>query len=220
MDRCVLVSANAGWNLLIGATPEAGGTFAPVADQIVPSQCRTVFAEAEKDVCFGRAALDRIGAAPGAWLATIPKKLAYTFDFGGAPGWYLHASNPRAFPERAKIALGVVETLWQRAVLLLAVAALALAPGPRRLARRVLGIALGMSLLTPIAWVGYVGLVLLGLLSGGALLGRPAAVAALATIATTALSHAVFFGAGRYSLVCYAVVAAVSGTVLARRDGF
>jgi hypothetical protein len=220
MDRCVLVSANAGWNLLIGATPGAGGTFAPVADEIVPRECRTVFAEAEKDVCFGTAALRQIRAEPGRWLALIPKKLAHTFDFGGAAGWYLNASNAAAFPERSKLALGVAETLWQRGALLFALAALALLSGPRQRMRRLLAIPLGLSLLTPSAWVAYMGLVVLGALSGRALLGQPAAAAAVAAVASTAAAHAAFFGAGRYGLVCYGVVLALSGTVVRSRDAF
>jgi hypothetical protein len=220
MDRCVLVSANAGWNLLIGASPEAGGTFAPVADQIVPSECRTVFAEAEKDVCFGRAAVREIGEAPGRWIALVPAKLAHTFDFGGAAGWYLHASNPHAFPERAKLALGAIETLWQRAALALALLALGLSPGPRRRARVWLALGFALSLLGPYAWLAYLGFVVLGVLHGRALLDQPAALGAVAAVATTAAAHAAFFGAGRYGLVCYALVCAVSGALFRRRDAF
>lgn len=220
MDRCVLVSANGGWNLLIGASPAAGGTFAPVADEIVPAECRTVFAEAEKDVCFGRAAMREISAAPGRWLALVPKKLAHTFDFGGAAGWYLHAANSSAFSERAKLALGAVETLWQRAALALALAALGLLPGPRRRARIWLAVGLALSLVGPYAWVAHLGFVAMGVLLGRALLQHPLALAAVAAVATTAAAHAAFFGAGRYGLVCYALVCAVSGAVIRRRDAF
>lgn len=219
MDRCVLVSANAGWNLLIGAAPGATGTFSPVADEVVPPECRSVFGEAAKDACFGRAALTRIAERPGAWLSLIPSKLAHTFDFGGASGWYLNASNPRAFSDRARLALAVVETVWQRLTLAFALSALALVPGPRRPARLALGGVSAAALLSPWAWIGYLGLVVQGALLGRALGRDLPAATAVAAVATTALSHAVFFGAGRYSLVTYAATAVLAGTLL-RQRGF
>jgi hypothetical protein len=41
-------------------------------------------------------------------------------------------------------------------------------------------------------------------------------VFAAAVVAVTALTHAVFFGAGRYSMVCYPLLAALAGTALLR----
>src|SRR4051812_33762263 len=55
MDRCVFVSANGGWNLLIGSAPEANGAWIPIEGASVPAPCRNVFGEAEKDRCFGQA---------------------------------------------------------------------------------------------------------------------------------------------------------------------
>jgi 4-amino-4-deoxy-L-arabinose transferase-like glycosyltransferase len=218
MDRCVLVSANGGWNLLIGASPEADGTFAPIDDELVPEACRSVFGEASKDACFARAALGSVARTPLAWLGRVPRKLSHTFDYGGAPGWYLHASNPEGFSPRATLLLGGADTIWQRAAMLLALAALARMAGPRTRARRLLALASGLSLMTPVAWVGYLGLVATGLLSGRALLAHLPALTAVATVGATALAHALFFGAGRYSIVCYAAVAVLSGAVLRRGD--
>jgi 4-amino-4-deoxy-L-arabinose transferase-like glycosyltransferase len=119
MGRCALVSVNGGWNLLIGTNRDAGGGWAPIE---VPEPCRTVFDEAAKDVCFEQAAWQSILAHPGSWLEVVPRKLAATFDYCGAAGWYLHQSNAQAFGRGAKTALGVVETAYERLVLLLALA--------------------------------------------------------------------------------------------------
>jgi len=72
----------------------------------VPEACRTVWDEAEKDACFAREARRIIARAPGRWLGLVPARLAATFDYAGAPGFYLHESNPEAFDERAKVRLG------------------------------------------------------------------------------------------------------------------
>ena len=115
MKRCALVSHNGGWNLLIGTNERGDGGWAEV---VVPPECREVFDEAEKDVCFGRAARRIVLERPGPWLALAPKKLAMTFDYAGAGGWYLHAASPPAFPERAKVTLGAIETVFERLLLL------------------------------------------------------------------------------------------------------
>ena len=120
MGRCMLVSANAGWNLLIGTAPDGNGAWVAVDKAGIPAKCRTVFDEAKKDVCFGDGAIARICEAPHTWLALIPKKLERTFDDVGTPGWYLHSSSWQLFPENYKVALGAAEVIVQRVVLLLA----------------------------------------------------------------------------------------------------
>jgi hypothetical protein len=219
MDRVVLVSANGGWNLLIGAVPGATGTFVPIDGEAVPVECRTVFGEAAKDACFGRAARDRIAGAPLRWLALIPKKLSFTFDYSGAPGWYLHASNPEAFPESAKVGLGVAETLWQRLLVALALVALWRAEGPRKVGRAVLCGVGAACLFTQAAWISHVLLVGAALSLGKRLAGHPPAALAGGAVAVTALTHAVFFGAGRYSLVVFPLLAALAGSSGGRASG-
>src|SRR5690606_29195093 len=131
MDRCVLVSANMGWNLFIGSAEKATGTWVSVDELGVPPACREVFAEAEKDRCFGRAGLDNVLRDPLRFLSLVPVKLLATFDWSGAPGHYLHASNAAAFGASAKLALGVAEAAVQRLVVLAGLVALARAAGPR-----------------------------------------------------------------------------------------
>jgi hypothetical protein len=129
MDRCALVSVNGGWNLLIGASEGATGTWAPVE---VPDACRTVFEEAAKDQCFGREAHKAIAADPLRFARLVPAKLAATFDYVGAGPWYLHAANPEAFSLRSKEIWGGLETVLQRALLIAALLAAAVPTLGRR----------------------------------------------------------------------------------------
>jgi hypothetical protein len=208
------LSFNGGWNLLIGATPSAEGSFAPLE---VPEACREVFDEAKKDICFGRAARGIILADPATWALSIPKKLAATFNYCGAAGWYLHEANASAFPYRAKVVLGTVETVFVRVLLLAALVGMGRAVGPRRKARLILAALGAVFLFTPHGWLGFVALLLVLLLQGRALDRMPVAVpGAAAVLAATVLSHAVFFGGGRYSLVVLPLLATLVGGVLPR----
>ncbi len=216
MHSCVLVSANAGWNLFIGAAPGATGSWVALDQLGVPAECRNVFGEAEKDACFGHAAVRDIEREPGRFLSLVPKKLAVTFDYAGAAGWYLHSSNPGAFSESAKVRLGTAETIWERLVVLAALVAIARYDGPFGRVRKGAAAATSAFLFMKSAWVAHLGLGL-----SAALLGRrfrdadrlPASLAAV-TVLGTAATHAVFFGSGRYSLVCFPALAGLAGTVL------
>jgi hypothetical protein len=217
MKSCVLVSANSGWNLFIGSAEGATGSWVPLERLGVPEACREVWGEARKDACFRGAAIDGILRAPGRFLALVPRKLASTFDYAGAAGWYLSSSNPNEFDERNKLTLGVFETIWQRAIVLIALCAL-VSPGPRRRFRLGVVVPSILALFTRAGWIAHIGLPIAALLLGRRLVERPAAWLAAATVSGTALTHAVFFGAGRYSLVCFPAIAALAGTVLTRRD--
>ncbi len=220
MGRCLFVSANAGWNLLIGAGPGATGKWVSIEDAGLPPECRTVFDEAEKDLCFGRAAIRHVRAEPGRWLRLIPTKLRTTFDASGTPGYYFAEANPAAVSQATRDTLAAVETVWQRVIVALALLAVSLASGARRRARRIVGALSAVGLVLPQVWVSY-----LGVAVGAALLGRglgrhPPALFAAAGVAVTALTHVVFFGAGRYSMVCYPLLAALAGAALTRpREG-
>ena len=214
LERCVFVSANAGWNLLIGAGPGATGAWVPIEVAGLPPECRTVFGEAQKDACFAGAALREIRARPLRWLGLGPAKLASTFDGSGTPGYYLHASNPQALSRRGSWTLASWETVWQRLVVGLGLLALALHLPARRTGRLAWLALSGPWLLLPAVWVSYLGLAGGALLLGRGLLRHPPACLAAASVALTALTHVVFFGAGRYSLVCYPLLAALAGCVL------
>ncbi|EYF08947.1 ArnT family glycosyltransferase [Chondromyces apiculatus] len=214
MGSCALVSVNGGWNLLIGANHEGNGAWAPLE---VPDGCRHVFDEAGKDACFGRAARQQIASRPAAWLALIPRKLAATFDYCGAAGWYLHDANPAAFDHRQKVALGAVETIYERLVLILCLVG-AWRAAPALTGRRVLSAARLVLFIVGLlaafhvhAWIGYVVLLGLFLLHGRALLGAPVlTLCALSVLGTTLLTHAAFFGAGRYALVTFPLLSGLA----------
>jgi hypothetical protein len=208
MGRCAPVSVNEGWNLLIGATTTSGG-WQPVT---VPIECRTVWDEAAKDTCFRRAAARAIALAPTEWLARAPAKVAMTFDRFGAAPWYLRTSNPAVFSERWEVPLAVIETLVSRALLVAALLACARLPGARPIARWLVSVAGVASALAVHAWPGYLAIVVCVGLSGWrwVVRGPPVAPFAAAVIAATMMTHAAFFGAGRYGLVVAPFVAALA----------
>lgn len=210
MDRCVLVSANMGWNLFIGSAPGATGTFVPLERLGVPEECRTVYGEADKDHCFAGAGLRNIRRDPMHYLGLVPAKLAATFDWSGAPGYYLHASNPSAFAAGQKLGLGVVEAVVQRLVVLACVFGLGRAEGPRRRLRLGLGVLAGVLLFFKTAYISHLLLVVQAALLGRWLWRRPDVALGAAVVLATAGSHALFFGAGRYGLVCVPLLVALS----------
>ncbi len=208
MERCALVSVNGGWNLAIGTQTESGGWH----EITVPEACKTVFHEAKKDECFEREARKVIVAHPMAWLRRAPAKLRVTFDYFGAAPWYLHTANAEAFPYRAKVVLGTIETIASRLLLAAALVSVFKMEGPLRRARKVIcAIGLVACVLVP-GTIGYLALALAILLLGKKKLERvPVIVPVTAiVIAATAIIHAVFFGAGRYGIVVVPFVTALA----------
>ncbi|MSP24647.1 MAG: hypothetical protein EXR75_05680 [Myxococcales bacterium] len=219
MGACALVSVNGGWNLLIGTNPRGHGGWAALE---TPDACREVFDEAAKDRCFGRAAAAQIAHDPAAWLALAPAKLRVSFDYCGAAGWYLHESAPEHFSASAKVALGIVETIVVR--VLLALALVGCLPSRRASWKypRV-AVARGAVLAGIAASLSASGALAFSALAIALAARRPTRdplrSAALAVLVMTALTHATFFGAGRYQLVVLpfiAALAAIGTTRLAR----
>jgi 4-amino-4-deoxy-L-arabinose transferase-like glycosyltransferase len=209
MGRCAL-SVNGGWNLLIGTDPSGEGSWAPLEP---PAACRTVWDEAQKDACFGAVAWKRIREAPGAYLSRAPAKIARTFDHGGAPGWYLHAANDRAFGDRAREALDAAELVWARLSILLALAlAWAWPRSPRDVVIAALvglGVIGALGAHGAVAFLAFVGAV--------AVRPRDISLAAPAiVVALTALVHAAVFGGGRYQLVLFPLLCAPAALGAAR----
>lgn len=207
LERCVFVSANAGWNLWIGSAERATGRWVAVDVLGVPEECREVFGEAEKDRCFGRAGVRNIRNAPLRFLGLVPEKLGATFDWSGAPAHYLNASNAAKFNRERKLALGAVESVVERLILLFGLLGIGRARGPRRPIRSLLALVGIVWLFQEHAWVAY-GLTVLGAgLCGARLLAeRPGLALGVSVVAVTALTHAVFFGDARYGLLSGLVV--------------
>jgi hypothetical protein len=217
MGRCALVSYNGGWNLLIGADAASTGAWSPVK---VPFDCREVWDEAAKDECFGRAAMRYVALNPTDWVGLVPRKLAATFDYCGAAGWYLHESNAAACDDRCKVALGGVETVYERLLLLLALVwaskdswrlsqlrKLSFAP----VARLILAIVGIVFVVQTHAWLSYVAFLIAALLRGRDLVrGSVLAPCTVIVVGMTAVVHAVFFGAGRYGMITFPLLAGVA----------
>jgi hypothetical protein len=208
MHRCALVSVNGGWNLLIGAATTSGG-WEPLD---APSECATQWDEARKDACFERAARDDILRAPVAWLARAPAKLSTTFDYFGAAPWYLHASAPDAFSDRAKVVLGTIETAASRLLLMAALFVAAAMEGNLARTRKVVAVIGGVTAFTVHGWLGYAALAVCVVLAGWrAAVRAPMIVPATAAVVIATMGvHATFFGAGRYGLAVVPFVAALA----------
>lgn len=214
MDRCTFVSANGGWNLLIGTFPEGKGGFAPVDGERVPEECREVFPEVAKDQCFGRAGVRRISEHPVAWLGLIPDKLRVTFDYTGVAAEYLLRAG--ALAERGHLVMGGLEIVSQRLLCLLAL--LGFLRG-KRLSRAswVLSFGVALGLLGLGAYLGQLCFLLL-LVSQGQRAATHERLLAL-TLAVTVGIHAAFFGAGRYSLPLLPFFAPLAALSLVRARG-
>ncbi len=216
MGQCVFVSANGGWNLLIGAGDGATGSWVPLDGIEQASACATEFDEAKKDTCFARAGVGAVAENPVSWLSLVPKKLSATFDNAGGAASYLAMSNPRGLSETARRALSYADVGFQRLTLLLALGAIVFLPGRRPRARRAVAIAGAIFAFLPAAWVAYLAVAFASSLLGRDLLRHLAAAGAAWVIVATAATHAVFFGSGRYGMVCLPLLSALAGAVLTR----
>ncbi|MBL8601572.1 MAG: hypothetical protein JNK72_06580 [Myxococcales bacterium] len=91
LDRCAMVSTNAGINLYIGALDEAHGGYILPAPRV---ECERAAGEVARDRCYLAAARDRIAARPWAWALRGAEKLAVTFGVEHDPVAYLRAPRP------------------------------------------------------------------------------------------------------------------------------
>ena len=234
MDGCALVSTNAGWNLAIGSFPRATGRFETLRSD---DGCREVTGQVQQDRCWFDYGLANIARAPGHWLALIPAKLAFTFDHESFAVEYLHEARPAAWPdERRALWRGVLTSVHRLFVAASVLAFLALAlplarrgnggdvTGSARVARTVQTALLGALALasyaafaasTPTFWPIVLVTCVLPWLR---LPGRPPSHAALlmpiSLLATTVLTHAIFFGEDRYHMVATPVLCLLAAAAL------
>jgi hypothetical protein len=225
MDGCALVSTNAGWNLAIGAFPRATGRFETLRSS---DGCREVTGQVQQDRCWMRYGLAQIASSPRRWLSLVPAKLGYTFDHESFAVEYLHEANPEAWPDERRLAVRAATTLVHR--LLLAAAALGgiafpLSRSGRGAAAQGAALAVVFALVaiafsspTPAFWPLAV---FAAVLPWAPLPGRPSAPPALllglALLATTIVTHAVFFGEDRYHVVVTPVLALLAAAALRRK---
>lgn len=225
MDGCALVSTNAGWNLAIGAFPRATGRFETLH---ASDGCRDVTGQVQQDRCWLHYGLAEIAARPWRWLALVPAKLGFTFDHESFAVEYLHEARPEAWPQLTRERAREATTLVHR--VLLAAAALGAVAFPlARSARDARAVAAQAGLLALAAALGLLGLssdspvfwplaVFAATVPWLPLPGRPGSPPALllgvALLATTAITHAVFFGEDRYHIVVTPVLALLAAGAL------
>jgi 4-amino-4-deoxy-L-arabinose transferase-like glycosyltransferase len=211
MDGCALVSTNAGWNLAIGSFPRATGRFETLRSS---DGCREVTGQVQQDRCWLEYGLANIRATPGRWLGLIPAKLSNTFDHESFAIEYLREARPAEWPEPRRVAWRARLSVLHR--LLVALSPLAFVASAVGRHRRRLALAVQATLLAGAVLAGYAAFtadtptfwpIVLGtcVLAWLPLPGRPRAPSALllpvVLLATTALTHAIFFGDDRYHMV-------------------
>ena len=222
MDGCALVSTNAGWNLAIGAFPRATGRFETLRSS---DGCREVTGQVQQDRCWLQYGLGQIAAHPGRWLALVPAKLGFTFDHESFAVEYLHEARPEAWPEPRRALGRAVTTFAHR--LLLAASAFGCVAFPRlRSSRSAIvqsGLLAAAAALAALAFAGdtphfWPIALFVSIVPWLPLPGRPPMPPALllpvALLATTLVTHAVFFGEDRYHMVVTPVLALLAAAAL------
>lgn len=234
MDGCALVSTNAGWNLAIGAFPRATGRFETLRSD---DGCREVTGQVQQDRCWLDYGIANIERAPRRWLSLIPAKLAFTFDQESFAVEYLHEARPAAWPDDRRVRVRGILTSVHRvfvAASVLAFLSLAL-PLTRRgdakarraravqtalLAALALGSYAAFAAGTPTFWpIVVVACILPWLPLPGRPPSHPALLMSVGLVATTVVTHAIFFGEDRYHMVltpvlCLFAAAALRGGAL------
>lgn len=227
MDGCALVSTNGGWNLAIGAITTTG-RFETLR---ATDGCKVVTGQVQQDRCWAELGAERIAMNPAAWLRKIPSKLAQTFDHESFPVEYLREAAPDLWPEGRRAAGRELLTLFHRLLMTLAaLSPIALVMSPRRLDA---ALSQGVLLLATVALSAYCfasdqhpffGLmVLVPFVAALPFPGRPTPTPVgqylYMTLATTCLTHAVFFGEDRYHLVVAPVLCILAAAALRRSPG-
>ena len=225
MDGCALVSTNAGWNLAIGAFPRATGRYETLRSS---DGCRDVTGQVQQDRCWLEYGAAQIRARPWRWLGLIPAKLGFTFDHESFEVEYLHEARPEAWPEPRRVQARGLTTLVHR--LLLSAAALGCIAFPVSRRPRAAGaqgaLLVGAACLVAVAFAVDVPTfwpvaVFVSVAPWVPFPGRPdvppALLLAVALLATTVLTHAVFFGEDRYHVVVIPVLAMLAAAALRPR---
>jgi hypothetical protein len=214
MDGCALVSTNAGWNLAIGSFPRATGRFETLRSS---DGCREVTGQVQQDRCWLAYGVENIKRTPLRWLGLIPAKLSNTFDHESFAVEYLREARPDDWPESRRVAWRSVLTTLHRLLVLAAPLAFVAFVVPKRRSKgssrsswlqpfllglvTILGF-LSMTSDRPTFWPFLLAACVLPWLP---LPGRPRTgpvfQLSVGLIATTAITHAVFFGDDRYHMV-------------------
>lgn len=212
MDGCALVSTNAGWNLAIGSFPRATGRFETLHSE---DGCRDVTGQVQQDRCWFSLGAGYIEKEPGRWLKLVPAKLGFTFDHESFAVEYLHQGRPNLWPETRRSSWrDFTSTAFRILVTFAALGTIGFARGRGRYVQGALavGIAFLVFIATnadaPTFWPLVLAACIVPFLPlPGAPANRPAILLPVALLATTALTHAVFFGEDRYHMVAVPALA-------------
>jgi 4-amino-4-deoxy-L-arabinose transferase-like glycosyltransferase len=223
MDGCALVSTNAGWNLAIGSFPRATGRFETLH---ASDGCREVTGQVQQDRCWFDYGVHQIVAHPWHYAALIPAKLSFTFDHESFAVEYLHEARPVAWPEHRRVAWRTATTAAHRILACIAALAGVAFVGRHRRGRLAQGLAFAVVIALALFAVGsdaptFYPLVLVAcVLPWLPLGGRPplpdAMKLLLGLLATTIITHAVFFGEDRYHIVVTPVLCVLAAAALRR----
>lgn len=221
MDGCALVSTNAGWNLAIGAFPRATGRFETLH---ASDGCRIVTGQVQQDRCWLHYGVDEIEAHPWHWLTLVPAKLGFTFDHASFAVEYLHEARPLDWPEPRRVNARAFLTSAHRLLLFAAALGMIALGRAGRMPRAQLAVAALLVLLTLIAcnepptfWpLALFAATLPWLPIPGRAAWPPALLLPVALLATTLITHAVFFGEDRYHVVVTPVLCMLAAAALRR----
>lgn len=233
MDGCALISTNGGWNLAIGALTETGRFTALSAED----GCRIVTGQVQQDRCWGAVGRQRILQDPWRWLSLVPDKLAHTYNHESFAVGYLAEADPQRWPEARKDAwrsaltifhhllmfaatLGTVAWCWPRRAGRSAFARASLVPWAVQTA--LLGLVLGFTVYGlnehdyPLYWLIVLAPLVPLLRLPGAPWQGPLGSWLLGLVATTSLTHAIFFGDDRYHITISPMLCILAAAALRR----
>jgi hypothetical protein len=221
LDGCAFVSTNGGWNLAIGASPEATGRYVPLS---ADDWCPGVHAPVAQDRCLRDRALAWVGADPLRWIGLASHKMGHTWSYASFPVSYLAEARPAEWSaDRARAGLVVLTALH---ALVLTAAALALVPQPprSRAANAQLGIVTAGLVLTAALpshplWLLAAWLVVAPFVGSGERdgLSRAPLDLAAAAVGIVCATSVVFFGENRYHVVASPMLALLAAAALRPR---
>jgi hypothetical protein len=219
MDGCALVSTNAGWNLAIGSFPRATGRFETLHSE---DGCRDVTGQVQQDRCWFSLGVAAIEKNPGHWLKLVPAKLGFTFDHESFAVEYLHQGRPSLWPEPVRASWrDFTSTAFRILATFAAFGTIGFPRGRGKLVQGGLAVVIGLLLLfgaqadAPTFWPLVLAACIVPWLPlPGAPASRPALLLPVALLATTALTHAIFFGEDRYHMVVVPALAILAAGML------
>ncbi|APR99329.1 hypothetical protein BCY86_00535 [Pajaroellobacter abortibovis] len=225
LDQCTWISTNGGWNLAIGAFHRATGRFEALH---ASDGCSTTLGPVQQDRCWLHYGLAHIQAEPLRWLALIPRKLHYTFDYETFAVEYLAQANPERWTERDR-KLGWYALTWfhDALVCMAVVAMIRLGWSAAKPLQAGIWIGVGALSVTVATWLQkevavWPLVVLISLLpwlrtSSTSSWPLPFQLS-FVWIALTAMTHIIFFGEDRYHIVITPMLCIFAACYVFRSD--